>query len=196
MPRLPGQRVRRILAVLTCLVPLCLPRPAAAQQPAQGAPAWPEVSREARPWTRWWWHGSAVDEANLTRELEEMRGAGLGGVEITPIYGVAGAEDQFIDYLTPRWLDVFEHTLREAERVDLGVDIATGNGWPFGGPWVARDDASRYLAHRSFRLRGGERVQEPIRLRQEPLLRAVGNQIYETYGEILSVPGQPAQGTR
>src|SRR5690606_36518637 len=106
------------------------------------------------------------------------------------------AEDRFIDYLSPRWMEVFTHTLREAERLDLGVDIATGNGWPFGGPWVGRDEAPRYLAHRTYTLNGGERLRERIALRQEPLLRAVGNQIYETYGEILAVPGQTPEGSR
>src|SRR5690606_17140024 len=44
-------------------------------------------------------------------------------------------------------------------------------------------------------LNAGERIGEPLTYVQEPLLRAVGNQIYETH-EILAVPGQPAQGTR
>jgi hypothetical protein len=43
------------------------------------------VPSVAKPWTRWWWPGSAVDEQNLTRELESFAAAGLGGVEITPI---------------------------------------------------------------------------------------------------------------
>src|SRR5436190_266809 len=32
---------------------------------------WPATTRENRPWTRWWWLGSAVDETNLTRLLIE-----------------------------------------------------------------------------------------------------------------------------
>jgi len=24
--------------------------------------AWPELTREAKPWTAWWWMGSAVDK--------------------------------------------------------------------------------------------------------------------------------------
>lgn len=54
------------------------------------AQEWPEIQPEARPATRWWWMGSAVDEVNLTYNLEEYAKAGLGGVEITPIYGVQG----------------------------------------------------------------------------------------------------------
>src|SRR5947207_3239145 len=28
---------------------------------------WPNPTIENRPWTRWWWLGSAVDKTNLTR---------------------------------------------------------------------------------------------------------------------------------
>ena len=46
------------------------------------AQEWPAVRPEARPATRWWWLGSAVDATNLTYNLEEYAKAGLGGVEI------------------------------------------------------------------------------------------------------------------
>src|SRR5262249_61454316 len=55
--------------------------------------AWPEASSKSRPWTRWWWLGSAVDRPTLSRLLEQYQKAGLGGVEICPIYGAKGAED-------------------------------------------------------------------------------------------------------
>ena len=64
--------------------------------------AWPAVTREAHPWTRWWWLGSAVDKENLTRQLTLFQQAGIGGVEICPIYGAKGYEDRFIDFLSPQ----------------------------------------------------------------------------------------------
>lgn len=106
---------------------------------------WPSVEREMRPWTRWWWLGSAVDKENITRLLEAYKAAGLGGVEITPIYGVQGQESRDIPYLTPAWVEMLQHTLAEAERLNLGVDMVTGTGWPFGGPWVSDEDAEDKL---------------------------------------------------
>ena len=44
------------------------------------ASLWPLVTYETRPWAYWWWMGSAVDEANLTRELTRYKDAGMGGV--------------------------------------------------------------------------------------------------------------------
>ena len=63
--------------------------------------SWPEVTTEAKPGARWWWMGSAVNEKDLNVALEAYQKAGLGGVEITPIYGVRGTEDQFVEYLSP-----------------------------------------------------------------------------------------------
>ena len=51
----------------------------------QAHPTWPAAERDHKPWTRWWWPASAVDPANLTRQLEALAAANLGGVEITPI---------------------------------------------------------------------------------------------------------------
>ena len=89
-----------------------------------------------------------------------------------------GAEDRFIPYLSEAWMKMLDHTLREARRLDLGVDMATGTGWPFGGPWVDDDISPRSIAHKTWVLGAGERLAEPVRLRQAPLVRALGNQIH------------------
>ena len=67
-------------------------------------PKWPTVTNETRPWTRWWWLGSAVDAPGITQNLEAYRKAGLGGMEITPIYGIQGQEHRHIDFLTAPWM--------------------------------------------------------------------------------------------
>jgi len=103
--------------------------------------AWPSVTRDAKPWTRWWWMGSAVDKENITRELTEFAAAGLGGVEITPIYGAKGYEDRFIDFLSPKYIEMLTYTTAEAKRLGLAVDMATGTGWPFGGALTPVADA-------------------------------------------------------
>jgi hypothetical protein len=143
-----------------------------------GDRGWPSIVAESKPWTRWWWHGSAVDRGSLTTQLEALAASGIGGVEVTPIYGVRGTEDRFISYLSPQWVAMFDHALREATRLKMGVDMATGTGWPFGGPWVGDDTAPRSLVHKTWTLSSGERLTEPVRLRQTPLVRAIGNQIH------------------
>ena len=125
---------------------LCAPLLAADGAAQEQPSVWPEVTNSAKPWTRWWWPGSAVDKTNLTRQLEAIAAAGIGGVEITPIYGPRGAEARYVDFLSPQWMDMLEHTAREAARLGLRVDMATGTGWPFGGPSVSAADGSSTLA--------------------------------------------------
>lgn len=120
---------------------------------------WPELTRENKPWTRWWWPGSAVDRASLTHQLEKLAQAGIGGVEITPIYGAKGYEDRYLEFLTPKWMEMIEHTGREAQRLGLGVDMATGTGWPFGGPWVDETNALQRAV-----LRDGKLAGEPTKM--------------------------------
>ncbi|WP_206513012.1 glycosyl hydrolase [Larkinella soli] len=144
---------------------------------ADAQPRWPEITQQARPWTRWWWMGSAVDPKDLTSLLEQYRKAGLGGVEITPIYGVKGSENQFIEFLSPTWMDRLDHTLKEAGRLGMGVDLAQASGWPFGGPWVWSEDACKYVAYKTFSLKGGERLSETVTYVQQPIVRTVGEKI-------------------
>ena len=142
--------------------------------PETGRPAWPEVSRETKPWTRWWWPASAVGKSDIDTMLDQYAAAGLGGMEVTTIYGAKGWEDRYLDYLSPAWMDLFTYTLDAADAHGLGIDLANASGWPFGGPWVSPDDACRYLAHKEFRLKGGERLQDRIEYREEAMVRTIG----------------------
>jgi hypothetical protein len=67
----------------------------------------------AKPWTFWWWMGSAVTKPDITKQLEYFAKSGIGGVHIIPIYGVKGYEAQSIPFLSKEWLEVMEHTVRE-----------------------------------------------------------------------------------
>ena len=107
-----------------------------------GAQPLPTPTREARPGLRWWWLGSAVDKQNLTWNLDQYAKAGAGAVEITPIYGVQGNDKNDIPYLSPKWMDMLRYTEAENNRLDIETDMATGTGWPFGGPWVPLREAA------------------------------------------------------
>jgi hypothetical protein len=142
---------------------------------AQSQLAWPSVTKETRPWTRWWWMGSAVDKKDLTWNLEKYREAGLGGMELTPIYGVKGYESRFVNYLSPAWMGLFTFTLQEAKRLDLGLDMSTGTGWPFGGgPLIDSTYACKEMFWKTWTVRPGEGLADTVQYMQEPLLQTDG----------------------
>ena len=133
---------------------------------------WPAITQQTKPWTRWWWEGSAVDKKNLTAAMNLYQQAGLGGLEITPIYGVKGYEDKFINFLSPQWMEMLQHTLSEARRLNMGIDLANATGWPFGGPWVTPEDACKNVNVKTYTLGAGEQLSEPVTFTQQAFYRS------------------------
>lgn len=132
---------------------------------------WPAITQQTKPWTRWWWLGSEVNKKDLTTVMQQYQQAGLGGLEITPIYGVQGEENQYIKFLSPQWMEVFDHTLKEGKRLNLGIDLANATGWPFGGPWIGDEDACKNMQYKTYALNTGETLKDTIQFIQEPLVR-------------------------
>ena len=128
---------------------------------------WPEVKTQTKPGSRWWWMGSAVDKENLTYNMEEYAKAGIGALEITPIYGVQGNDANDISYLSPQWMDMLKHTEAEAARLGMQVDMNNGTGWPFGGPDVSVEDAASKLLITEYTLAGGKKQTLEIGVEDE-----------------------------
>lgn len=96
-----------------------------------------------KPWTYWWWMGSAVDENNIDKELQWFSEVGIGGVHIVPIYGVKGYEDNFLLFLSEKWMKEVQYTIKRAGELNLGVDITLGTGWPYGGSWIDKSISAK-----------------------------------------------------
>ena len=86
--------------------------------------------------------GSAVDKENLGWNLDQYAKAGIGAVEITPLYGVQGNDKNDIPYLSPRWMEMLRFVEKKDKELGIETDMATGTGWPFGGPWVPLSEAA------------------------------------------------------
>lgn len=137
---------------------------------------WPSITEQTKPWARWWWQGSAVNKKDLTANMQDYKAAGLGGLEITPIYGVKGYENQFIDFLSPQWMQMFDYTISEAKRIGLGIDLANGTGWPFGGPTITDEYASKTIVYKTYTLEAGEELKEPVIYKQEGSVRTANTE--------------------
>ncbi|MBL7113740.1 MAG: glycoside hydrolase [Bacteroidales bacterium] len=137
---------------------------------------WPETKASMKPWMRWWWMGNAVDRQNITNRLEEFADAGIGGVEIVPIFGVKGFEDRFIDYLSPEWMEMLVYTIDEAERLGMGVDMIMGTGWPFGGPQVETEFAASKIIIRNYQIESGKEFRQKIKIEDPNISEMAGLQ--------------------
>ena len=115
---------------------------ASCQWAAVNSQSWPTPKPEAKAGTRWWWLGSAVDKTNLQWNLSEYARAGIGAVEITPLYGVQGNDKNNIDFLSPRWMQALKDVQDISKPLGIEVDMNCGTGWPFGGPQVSLEQAA------------------------------------------------------
>jgi hypothetical protein len=142
---------------------------------ADSTRGWPDITRTQKPWAYWWWMGNAVDRTNITRELIRYRDAGLGGVHIIPIYGARGWESSYIEYLSPEWVEMMRYTVREADRLGMGVDMTTGSGWCFGGPKVTDAEANAAVVQRQIEVPSQGRLTETFERDRIQALMAFGS---------------------
>jgi alpha-L-rhamnosidase len=104
---------------------------------------------DSRILVRWWWFGPAATKSEIKRELEEMKAAGIGGVEIATLYPLA-LDDLQTDFhnfafLSDAHIDALRFAAEEADKLGLRVDITLGSGWPFGGPHIPVTQAAGAL---------------------------------------------------
>ncbi len=101
-----------------------------------------EFYKTSKPLTRWWWFSGPIDQAAIEYQLDWVKSAGFGGVEIAWIYPLPGHEPgpRFLDV---EWAAAAVHAKRYADRLGLVCDFTFGTLWPLGGSFVAEADAAR-----------------------------------------------------
>lgn len=111
-----------------------------------------------RPWTVWWWFGSNTTEEDLRWELAQMDEHGIGGVEINPIYAMEADDPangvRSLDVFSADWRKRLVAALDEAEKRGMTVWMRGGSGWPFGGPWITPQLASKSVARAVLEVTG------------------------------------------
>ena len=110
---------------------------------AAAALAWPEPTKEMKPWVYNWWMGSAVDEAGMEFQCRELADKGFGGFHVIPIYGANGGwEKKWKPLLSDEWIAAWNMAADKAKEHSLGIDLTMGSGWCFGGPWIDKRHAA------------------------------------------------------
>ncbi len=122
----------------------------------------------ARPMVRYWWPGGDVTDEEISRELQLMKEAGIGGVEIQsfiiglnpkPAPDVAARVSSF---LSPEWFGHVKHAIEEGQRLGMIVDLTLGSGWPYGGPHIPPELGAKFLDVKMTPLTGPSKFQGKI----------------------------------
>jgi len=144
----------------------------------------------ARPFVRWWWNGDKLTEKEILRELDLLKYAGIGGVEINPIRFPDGCDAvgyESLVWLSEEWIEMLKLTLSGARERDIICDIIVGSGWPFGGEFLEKDEQTQLLTFETIDLEG----PRTFSFSQEELLEKVDPAIHskheKTYREIVGI---------
>ena len=114
----------------------------------------------ARPRVYWYWQNGNITQEGLTKDLEWMHRAGIGGVETFDVAVTTPTvvKDRLI-YMTPNWKNAFRHSLEVTDRLGMTVTIGAAPGWSqTGGPWVKPVDAMKKFVWTETRVSGGKPV--------------------------------------
>lgn len=74
--------------------------------------------------------------------MDQYARAGIGAVEITPLYGIQGNEQNDIPYLSDEWMQMLRFVEDKGKKTGIETDMNNGTGWPFGGPEVPLSESA------------------------------------------------------
>ncbi len=132
--------LRRAALAAPLLALLLLPSSSGAQDKLKAGFQNPPAS--ARPHTWWHWINGNGSKEGITADLEAMKRAGIGGVQIFNVDN--GIPDGDAPFMGEKWKGLIAHAVKEAGRLGIEVCVHNGAGWSSsGGPWVTPDNAMK-----------------------------------------------------
>jgi hypothetical protein len=121
--------------------------------------------RAARPRAYWNWLNGAVTLDGLTRDLEEAKDKGLGGLEMWDTEAMrnpGGFVPAGPPFMGPESVAAMHHAIKEAKRLGLDLGLITSSGWNAGGPWVPPEMASKNLFYSSVVVSGPGQIKQKL----------------------------------
>ncbi len=112
---------------------------------------------EAKPRVLWYWLRNWASKEGLTKDLEEYREKGIGGVMIVAYIDAAGPMPSGPNFMSPAWQELFKHAVKECHRLKLEMSVNLCYGWDMGGPWITPEYNSRELTQSRLVLRGPQK---------------------------------------
>ena len=131
-----------------------------------------DPGKEARPRAYWDWLNGAVSNASLTRDLEEAKAKGLGGLlmwDTEAMRNPNGFVPVGPPFMGTESVNFIHHSMKEAERLDLDLGLVCASGWNSGGTWVPPDMASKNLFSASIVITGPDQVSQILPFPDVPL---------------------------
>jgi hypothetical protein len=118
---------------------------------------------ESRLRCYWWWLNSMATKASITRDLEEMKDKGYGGASLVDAgssnYSVASKTAAGPVFMSPAWMELYQHAVREADRLGIELSVNVQSGWNPGGPSITPEFAMKKIVWSEVNVVGGKTIR-------------------------------------
>lgn len=118
---------------------------------------------ESRLHCYWWWLNSLATKKSITRDLEEMKDKGYSGAIIfdagSPKFPVEKKIPAGPIFMSPEWMELYQHAVREADRLKIELSLNVQSGWNPGAPSIVPEMALKKLVYTETQIKGGKAVQ-------------------------------------
>jgi hypothetical protein len=155
-----GTRILPLLVLLACFI-LRIASSAIGDELQE---AFLNPPRAARPWVFWYWDKGAISHEGITKDLEAMQAAGLGGAYLMTIKGGdPKLWDPPVAQLSPEWWDMIRHAFAEADRLKLELAMHDCDGFATaGGPWITPEKSMQKVVWSETAVAGGQELKNKL----------------------------------
>ena len=111
----------------------------------------------------WWWLNSMATKESITRDLQEMKAKGYGGASLVDAgssnYQVAAKTQAGPVFMSPEWMELYKHAVREAERIGIELSVNVQSGWNPGAPSITPEFAMKKIVWSEVNVIGGKMIK-------------------------------------
>lgn len=113
----------------------------------------------------WWWLNGHTTKEAITEDLEQMKAKGYGSASLIDAGGfnaVTGKPTPGKVFLSPEWMELYRHAIREADRLGMTLAVNATSGWNPGGSFVTPEYAMKRLTYSETDVQGGGKVETEL----------------------------------
>jgi len=129
---------------------------------------------ESRLRCYWWWLNSMATKESITRDLEEMKAKGYGGASLVDAgssnYQVARKTPAGPVFMSPLWMELYKHAVKEADRIGIELSVNAQSGWNPGAPSITPEFAMKKIVWSEVDVTGGTMISMELPQPEQKLL--------------------------
>jgi hypothetical protein len=101
-------------------------------------------------------------QESITRDLEEMKAKGYGGASLVDAgssnYQVAVKTPAGPVFMSPEWMELYKHAVKEADRIGIELSVNVQSGWNPGAPTITPEYAMKKIVWSEVNVSGGTQI--------------------------------------